>query len=323
MNATPRVTVIIPTYNRSARLRPAVMSALVACDRPGDVEIIIVDDASPDNTPEVGARLAAEIPNVRTARQPQNAGEGPARNAGLKLARGEFVAFLDDDDIRLPFSLDRQMARLDAEKGAGFCFGPVLFADGITGELTGEEYPKYLPEGDIFWDLFERNLPQVPSVVVRRSAIPASGLFGTMRNGVADWDAWVRLAAEQRAVTVPDPVAIYTLPRPRSGQMSSNPAKMALLGPELHRAWLNSIPRAREGPAAQREHSLAAYRAWVTDWLYGHMNRALQDGDAAMARECWQSLLRVNPRFALRRRTVKLALRSLRKPGGPRTAGKP
>jgi len=139
-----------------------------------------------------------------------------------------------------------------------------------------------------------------------------------MRNGVADWDAWVRLAADHRAVTVSEPVAIYTLPRPRSGQMSSNPAKMALLGPELHRTWLETIPRARQAPAAQREHSLGAYRDWVTDWLYGHMSRALNEGNPAMARECWQSLLKVNPRFALRRRTVTLALRSLRNSGaGP------
>lgn len=104
----PRVSVIIPTYNRRGYLRQAVDSVL-AQTRP-DFEVLVVDDGSTDDTPRVIASMAD--PRLRCLWQ-ANAGRSAARNRGMAAARGEFIAFLDDDDQYLPHKLAAQVAFLD------------------------------------------------------------------------------------------------------------------------------------------------------------------------------------------------------------------
>ena len=145
----PRVSIVIPTFRRAAQLVAAMRSAAEASSRPEETEIVVVDDASPDETTLVCQQLQTEMPNLRYWRSPVNRGEGASRNAGIELATGEYIAFLDDDDLRLPGSLDAQLARLDGDQEAAFCYAPVLFADAVL-RLTGERFPEELPEGDIF-----------------------------------------------------------------------------------------------------------------------------------------------------------------------------
>ncbi|MDQ5836983.1 MAG: glycosyltransferase, partial [Acidobacteriota bacterium] len=97
----PSVSVIIPTHNRPRLLPRAVESAHAAGE---DVEVVIVDDASTDETAEVCRGLAG----VKYIRLERNQGVAGARNVGLLASGGEYVAFLDDDDLRLPGSLDLQ-----------------------------------------------------------------------------------------------------------------------------------------------------------------------------------------------------------------------
>ena len=109
----PRVSVIIPTHDRPARLPQAVASARAAGR---DVQIIVVDDASSDETANV-CRMLAGIHYVRVER---NQGVAGARNIGLIASRGEFITFLDDDDLRLPKSLDDQIELLSKSPAAMF-----------------------------------------------------------------------------------------------------------------------------------------------------------------------------------------------------------
>ena len=106
----PRVSVIIPCYNHGRFLAGAVES--VTRQTFTDLEIIVIDDGSTDTTPDVVAGLAD--PRIRS-RRTANAGVSAARNAGLDLARGEFIAFLDADDSWDPAKLERQVALMDAE----------------------------------------------------------------------------------------------------------------------------------------------------------------------------------------------------------------
>src|SRR5437660_1100924 len=107
---TNLVSTIIPVYNRSAMLREAVGSVLAQTYRP--IEIIIVNDGSTDETPQVCRRLAQANPSVVRVISRQNGGPGVAREAGRQLAMGEFIQYLDSDDLLHPLKFERQVAAL-------------------------------------------------------------------------------------------------------------------------------------------------------------------------------------------------------------------
>src|SRR5437773_3781756 len=111
MNVT--VSVVIPTYNYARYLPEAIDSALAQTHAP--LEVIVVDDGSTDDTPRV---LAVYGDRIRVIRQ-ANRGPGAARNTGIAAARGEYVGFLDADDVWLPRKLELQMARFEADQGLG------------------------------------------------------------------------------------------------------------------------------------------------------------------------------------------------------------
>lgn len=108
MTGHPLVSCVVPVFNGAPFLVDAVASIEAQTWRP--IEIIIVDDGSTDGTPDV---IGAMGTRVRALRQ-ENAGPAAARNAGLRMARGEFVAFLDSDDEWLPHKLGMQIARFEA-----------------------------------------------------------------------------------------------------------------------------------------------------------------------------------------------------------------
>src|SRR5689334_18161150 len=112
----PRVSVVITTYNRAQLLQRAIESARQAGS---DLEMIVVDDYSSDGTPEVCAKLR----DIRYVRLNANGGLANARNVGIAESSSEFIAFLDDDDLRLPGSIEKQLQALTANDHAAFCYG--------------------------------------------------------------------------------------------------------------------------------------------------------------------------------------------------------
>jgi len=95
----PKVSVVMPAYNRAKEIGAAIDSVLAQTFE--DIELIVVDDGSTDATPEI---VRAYGDRVRFFQQ-KNAGVGAARNAGVRLARGEYLASLDSDDVQFPFRL--------------------------------------------------------------------------------------------------------------------------------------------------------------------------------------------------------------------------
>lgn len=108
MTAPPLVTIVIPTYNRSARLSETILSAL-GQSYP-NVEVIVVDDGSTDNTPDLVAKLCRQHENLSYLRYTPNQGANIARNLGIDSAQGEYICFLDSDDTYLPDKISKQMA---------------------------------------------------------------------------------------------------------------------------------------------------------------------------------------------------------------------
>jgi teichuronic acid biosynthesis glycosyltransferase TuaG len=116
----PRISVVIPAYNAARWLRRAVTSASEQTLRPA--EIIIVDDASHDDTYIVAESLAAQHPEIRIFRHDSNRGPAAARNRGIAESRGDYVAFLDADDFWLPEKLTKQAAALQTNSDLGLVF---------------------------------------------------------------------------------------------------------------------------------------------------------------------------------------------------------
>jgi glycosyltransferase involved in cell wall biosynthesis len=178
------VSVIIPTFNRAQMVREAVDSVLAQTYRP--IEVVIVDDGSTDATPQVVAELAATYHDVVRCVRQDNAGPGAARNLGLKHARGDFIQYLDSDDLLAPRKFEVQVAALQANPGAGLAYGITQRLNLDTGETrvwarTAE------PIEHIFPDFLMQRGWHTTSPLWRRSACEAIGLWREL-NCMEDWE---------------------------------------------------------------------------------------------------------------------------------------
>lgn len=239
-----KVSLIITTYNRPHLLPRAVESAKRAGQ---NVEIIVVDDASIDETADVCQNLRG----IKYLRADRNKGVAGARNLGLKVSEGEYIAFLDDDDIRLPDSLDHQIALLEAAPSAGMIYGTVFYGDEDC-RPKGGFYPETCPQGDIFWELLRTNFIPCQSVVFRRDCLRQTGFLDETAPGIDDWDLWLRIAELYPVLATVEPVAIWRQPTFTSGQMSQHSERLHRLARRLHHdKWLR-LPRSLAVPASSR-----------------------------------------------------------------------
>lgn len=240
----PNVSVIIPTHSRPELLPRAVESARQAGT---DVEIIVVDDASTDATAEVCRKLAG----IKYVRLERNQGVAGARNVGILCSTAKYVAFLDDDDLRLPGSLDQQMAALEASPEAGFVCGAMIMAD-QNYQPTGEVIRSRHPGGDAFWELLELDFPVMPlCTLIRRECFLRVGLLNRQVSSIDDWDIFTRIAELYPVVLIDEPVGLYRQPTPFSGQGSSARAVQLRLVAQ-HQPRLLRLPRAAAATAKQR-----------------------------------------------------------------------
>ena len=295
------VTVIIPTYNRAGLLPAAVESAKSAGS---DVAIIIVDDASTDDTAEVCGGLSG-VHCIRTSR---TQGLAAARNAGILVSSTEYVAFLDDDDLRLAGSLESQISTLAAHTEAAFCYGRLLAADPVHGLPTGDIIPKRCPTGDIFWDLLEQNFVSPVTVVARKRILIEGNLFAPDLGQVEDWDLWLRITERWPVVTTAEPVAIYRRASLTSGQMCSDSVSMYRQMLRVQKTALQ-LPRAAAAPAWKRRRARSRLLSLAYNAMVHEAETALVEGDAATARAKSHEALRLRP---LRARTDLNLLRLLR-----------
>lgn len=283
----PAISVVITTYNRAQLLPRAIQSAQTAGS---DLEIIVVDDCSTDNTPQV----CADIPGIRFIRVDVNSGLAHARNVGISQSRAEFIAFLDDDDLRLPGSLDKQLHVLRANPDAAFCYGQALIGDAQRQLPTGEIYPIACPLGDIFWPLLEDNFIPMPSVLARKSALLASNCFNTELHLIEDWDMWLRLSERSSVTALQEPVAIHRKAVVKSDQMCSNRIELCKQAFRVQQMALNR-PRARGGSISQRRYVRRKFRDRAYEILMTEATRSIHEGDFKSARANLSDAFRFRP----------------------------
>lgn len=205
----PTITIGITSYSSSKTISPAIASAL-AQDWPS-IELLIVDDCSPDDSVSVIEQAIAGIPNARLIRHERNGGPAAARNTVLADSQGEFIAFFDDDDESRPQRLRVQYERLRAYEVANGCTLVACFASGIRRYPNGYELHvsaigsrPTVPVGDIVADylLFNKRCESVfygsgtptCSLMARRKTFEALGGFDANLRRVEDVDFAIRLA---------------------------------------------------------------------------------------------------------------------------------
>jgi glycosyltransferase involved in cell wall biosynthesis len=197
---TSRVSTIIPTYNNAATIAEAIDSAL-AQDFEGQ-EIIIVNDGATDGTPAI---LASYGERIRTVEQ-RNRGYNRSRNAGIALARSEYIAFLDADDIWLPGRLARTCAALDRNPNAVLAFTDMIPMD-EQGELGT---PWAVGPAPTLSDLLTYRWRIYPSAVtIRREILEACGRFSEELTNLSDSYLWMRARELGSFEYLTEPMVIY------------------------------------------------------------------------------------------------------------------
>jgi len=201
------VSVIIPTYNRAEYVFEAIQSVLDQTY--SNREIIVIDDGSTDETQERLSGLQGQV-KIRCTK---NRGPAAARNHGIRFASGEYVAFLDSDDVWLPEKLGLQIPLLEARREVGLVYSDayrIYENTGVTEKDT--EFTRLKPHsGRIFQPLFQENFIHTSTAVVRRRCLDDVGLFdesGRFSVG-EDYDLWLRIATRYEIDYINKPLIKY------------------------------------------------------------------------------------------------------------------
>lgn len=177
-------------------------------------EVIVIDDGSTDNTRAVCERFGGAIRYI----QQRNAGPGAARNAGIREASGDWIAFLDHDDQWHPTKLQRQCAAIDQNPDAILCYTGLMMCR-PEGKYDSPAYPS-----EKLWPTLRWRNPITPSAtMVRRDVLVQTGGFTTTIKGTEDWEMWVRLYTLGYFTSVPDCLVDY---REFGVGLSSDPKRM-------------------------------------------------------------------------------------------------
>jgi glycosyltransferase involved in cell wall biosynthesis len=197
----PTVSVIIPAYNAAAYVGQAISSALASRDVA--LEVIVIDDQSTDATWQVLEGFGDAIRKVSAPK----GGPYKARNLGARLARGEWLAFLDADDEWAPDKLVKQLALANEQTGLVYT-DRFNIGDCERVNLRQSDSVR-LWEGDVFEPLLLRNFITLSSVMVRKSWFEKLGGFSEDHVGVQDWDFWLRFADGGVVKLLREPVTSY------------------------------------------------------------------------------------------------------------------
>lgn len=273
MHIRPSVSVVIPAYNAASTLDAAIRSVLRQT-LPAS-EIIVIDDGSTDRTREVAVPFC---PEVQYAQQ-QNAGPASARNRGARLARGEWLAFLDSDDQWLPCRLKWQIERsMEYPEFALWCGEnrPLL----LPGVPVNDEEDHRPSNGAVLplrlEDFVQGNPVATSTVLVNRAAFFSAGGFDEQFRGPEDYDLWMRMAARWKLAKIDAPLSLF---RHTRGSLSMDDRSFL---PQVLRVLEKAF--ARDGAFAEHPEwrlTALATQYWSASWM------AFNRGDRGRALRLW------------------------------------
>ncbi|MCZ8096474.1 MAG: glycosyltransferase [Burkholderiales bacterium] len=272
----PRLSVCIACYNQSHFLDDAIDS--IEAQRFPGCEIILVDDGSTDRTSDWGLRLG-----LRYIRQ-DNAGLSAARNTGLHLARGEYVTFLDADDVYLPGAFSAAVGMLDASRDCAFVYGGYRIVDSTLAGVHDVHPDRY---EDDYAALLKRNhIAMHATVFYRRQILVDAGGFDTTLPACEDYELYLRLVRARKIVTYAKLAAGYR-------RHETNTTRNAAL---MLRSALAVMKRNKKY-ADLRPDWMSAYRQGIRFWkdfygeqLAGEVINAALRGSSFSWRSLWTGL---------------------------------
>jgi len=278
-----RVSAIIPVYNGAATVAAAIDSALAQSF--AALEVIVVDDGSTDATAEVLRRYAGRIRIIERA----NGGIAAARNSGAAAATGEYLAFLDCDDIWMPTMVARAVAALDREPACVLAYTNCAVIDSEGGDLGSALVGAGVDHAPMIEEMLARLWPIMPSaVVMRRAAYAACGGFiEEFRSyGFEDVIFWLRVREQGAFCYIPEPLVKWRF------ALFPRPLKIGWIKPDAF-ATFDRILRERYHVGADH---LRKSRGRASRSLLGYIGlRALDRGDRGEAREAFRRALEFDP----------------------------
>jgi glycosyltransferase involved in cell wall biosynthesis len=200
----PKVSVVIPAYNSENLIAETIESVFNQTYQ--NYEIIAVDDGSTDGTLNV---LRRYTPRVKVLTK-QNGGPASARNLAIQNSSGEYIAFLDNDDLWVEGKLEEQVAFLDSHTDIGLLFSEALMFSQENGERRILRKIGYTVDPTFYLLLFGNFIPSC-TVVIRRACVDKVGLLNESLIGTDDYEYWMRIARAFPMAAIPKPLAYYRI----------------------------------------------------------------------------------------------------------------
>lgn len=263
------VSVVIPSYNSAKFIAATLESVFSQTHR--NLEILVVDDGSIDNTIDV---LQAFRERILIIQKP-NGGPASARNLGIRQAKGEYVAFLDADDLWVNNKIERQLAAISAEPKIGMVYSRRKF---LQDEKVISEIPKKpCLSGMIFRELFNGNFITTSTVLARKACFDRLGVFDERKDFIAveDYDMWLRIAKEYALACIDEELVYY---RVHAGGISKKIDRSYLNEKAVIETALKRWPNLEQETAVSINKRLAKlYVNYGSDFLESMETRSARD----------------------------------------------
>lgn len=249
----PRISVIIPTFNRAAWVREAVDSVLAQTFQ--DFELLVVDDGSTDKT---GAALAPYGDRLRYLYQVRQ-GVSAARNRGLELAAGEWIAFLDSDDLWLPTKLEAQVNFFNRNPEAEICQTEEIWIRNGCRVNPRQRHRK--PSGRIFEPSLALCLVSPSAVMLKKTLFDQIGRFDPQLPACEDYDLWLRISCRKPVYLIDEALVI---------KRGGHPDQLSRCLPSLDRYRIQVLVKLLEaGELSKRQFEAAFSELERKCWIYG------------------------------------------------------
>ncbi|WP_052694924.1 glycosyltransferase family 2 protein [Hymenobacter sp. AT01-02] len=299
----PKVTVIIPNYNHALYLPKRIDSVLGQTER--DIEVILLDDCSPDNSREIIAHYAAQDKRIKVVLNEQNSGSTFRQwNKGCALATGEYIWIAESDDYADPRLLETLVARLEADPQVGIAYCMSISVD-EKSQPVGNHYAYYEEVDAQRWahdftmpgiELVQRYMPfrciipNASAVVVRRSVIEQTGPADETMRLSGDWAYWSKILASSKVAFVAEPLNYF---RQHTNNVRSKALVTGLaLAEEAHiLKFLQQFGPLDSAVYQKKIDSL------LQRWFYGMVNYNITP---KVHKEIYARLAQVDPHFARR-----------------------